>query len=213
MNYLYEHLFCNNMYFASIHVLKTRKRHKSNTINCKVSKTWHETCPKVKTVNSSFPARLHYTDPTAAHFTQPCIFSIRTEYWPWAHNKTRHKVGRESLRYNREACTDPSHAWAGQEPCAGYMCWLRTERKQRRGAETGTLPKGRRVLWSWQDAASSFLSVSQVAMAGRMGADEQDLGLPVAARARDARTLQKAWPTRENVRGQPSSSARNPLAF
>lgn len=115
--------------------------------------------------------------------------------------------------YNGEAPTDPSHAWAGLEPGARFMCWLRTERKQRRGAETGTLPKGRTVLWSWQDAASSFLSVSQVAADGTMGAEERDVGLPAAACACSARTLQKAWPARENIRGQPSSSALNPLTF
>lgn len=115
--------------------------------------------------------------------------------------------------YNGEAPTDPSHAWAGLQPGARFMCWLRTERKQRRGAETGTLPKGRRVLWSWQDAASSFLSVSQVAADGTMGADERDVGLPAAACACSARTLQKAWPARENIRGQPSSSALNTFTF
>lgn len=88
---------------------------------------------------------------------------------PWVHSKTRHKVARESPRYNREASTDPSHAWACLGPGAHFMCWLRTERKQRRGAGMGALPKGRRVLWSWQDAASSFLSVSQVAADGTIG--------------------------------------------
>lgn len=102
----------------------------------------------------------------------------------------------------QKASTDPSHAWAGLEPGAGFMCWLRTERKQRRGAETGTLPKGRRVLWSWQDAASSFLSVSQVAADGTMGADERDVGLPCSCPcAGNARTLQEARPARKNIRG------------
>lgn len=139
--------------------------------------------------------------------------STCTEHWPRAHSKTRHKVGHESFGYNREASTDPSHAWAGLQPGAGFMCWLRTERKQKRGAQTGTLPKGRRVLWSWQDAASSFLSVSQVAADGMTGADERDGGLPVAACARNGRTLREAWRAGVNIRGQPSSSAPNPSAF
>lgn len=46
-----------------------------------------------------------------------------------------------------------------------------------------------------------------------MGADERDVGLPAAACACSARTLQKAWPARENIRGQPSSSALNPFTF
>ncbi len=41
----------------------------------------------------------------------------------------------------------------------GFMCWVSAAREQRWGAEAGTLPKGRRVLQSRQDAASSFLSL------------------------------------------------------
>lgn len=103
--------------------------------------------------------------------------------------------------YNGEAPTDPSHAWAGLEPACTFHVLTKDWEKTEARAETGTLPKGRRVLWSWQDAASSFLSVSQVAADGTMRADEPEVGLRASACARSARTLQKAWPAREGTLG------------